>query len=126
MRQGHIQCLEKFCMEGLRLKGLHNNEEYTERLRMELGVIAARGFSKYFLTMNQISDKAKQKMLVGPGRGSAAGSLVAYALSVVHRVTWIDLWIDAMRQDTKAKSLGFSIGILMHARRCNWIRKRNG
>jgi len=74
--------LEKFCMEGLRLKGLHNDEEYTERLRMELGVIAARGFSKYFLTMNQISDKAKQKMLVGPGRGSAAGSLVAYALDI--------------------------------------------
>ena len=74
--------LEKFCMEGLRLKGLHDNEEYTERLRMELGVIAARGFSKYFLTMEQISTKAKQMMLTGPGRGSAAGSLVAYALDI--------------------------------------------
>ena len=37
--------LEKFCMEGLRLKNLHTNEEYTERLRQELGVIADRGFS---------------------------------------------------------------------------------
>ena len=48
---------EKFCMEGLRLKDLHTNEEYTERLREELAVISARGFSKYFLTMDQISKK---------------------------------------------------------------------
>jgi len=74
--------LEKFCVEGLRSKGLHNNQEYTERLREELNVISSRGFSKYFLTMDQISQKANQKMLVGPGRGSAAGSLVAYALDI--------------------------------------------
>ena len=74
--------LEKFCMEGLRLKNLHTNEEYTERLRQELGVIADRGFSKYFLTMDQICQKANEQMLAGPGRGSAAGSLVAYALDI--------------------------------------------
>lgn len=74
--------LEKFCMEGLRLKNLHTNEEYTERLRQELSVIADRGFSKYFLTMDQICQKANEQMLAGPGRGSAAGSLVAYALDI--------------------------------------------
>ena len=74
--------LEKFCIEGLRRLGLHTNEEYTERLRMELEVISDRGFSKYFLTMNQISQKANEVMLAGPGRGSAAGSLVAYALNI--------------------------------------------
>ena len=74
--------LEKFCMEGLRLKNLHTNEEYTERLRQELAVIADRGFSKYFLTMDQICQKANEQMLAGPGRGSAAGSLVAYALDI--------------------------------------------
>ena len=74
--------LEKFCIEGLRLKGLHTNTEYTERLRMELTVISDRGFSKYFLTMNEISKKANEVMLTGPGRGSAAGSLVAYALDI--------------------------------------------
>ncbi len=74
--------LEKFCIEGLRLKGLHTNSEYTERLRMELTVISDRGFSKYFLTMNEISKKANEVMLTGPGRGSAAGSLVAYALDI--------------------------------------------
>lgn len=74
--------LEKFCVEGLRLKNLHTNEEYTERLRQELSVIADRGFSKYFLTMEQICQKANEQMLAGPGRGSAAGSLVAYALDI--------------------------------------------
>lgn len=74
--------LEKFCIEGLRLKGLHTNTEYTERLRMELSVISDRGFSKYFLTMNEISKKANEVMLTGPGRGSAAGSLVAYSLNI--------------------------------------------
>lgn len=74
--------LEKFCMEGLRTKGLHSDSSYTSRLQMELDVIADRGFSKYFLTMNQISQKANEQMLAGPGRGSAAGSLVAYALDI--------------------------------------------
>lgn len=74
--------LEKFCIEGLRRLGLHASKEYNERLRMELSVISDRGFSKYFLTMNQISQRANEVMLTGPGRGSAAGSLVAYALNI--------------------------------------------
>jgi len=74
--------LSKFCIEGLRAKDLHHDSEYTSRLEMELGVISDRGFSKYFLTMNEISKKANDVMLTGPGRGSAAGSLVAYALDI--------------------------------------------
>ena len=74
--------LEKFCIEGLRRKGLHTNVEYTDRLKHELRVISDRGFSKYFLTMTEISDIANQIMLTGSGRGSAAGSLVAYALDI--------------------------------------------
>ncbi len=57
-------------------------KEYIERLHHELDVISNRGFSKYFLTMKAVSDKAKEVQLVGPGRGSAAGSLVAYALGI--------------------------------------------
>ncbi|MEC9472307.1 MAG: DNA polymerase III subunit alpha, partial [Pseudomonadota bacterium] len=49
---------------------------------MELDVIEDRGFSKYFLTMKAISDKANEVQLTGPGRGSAAGSLVAYVLGI--------------------------------------------
>ncbi len=74
--------LSKFCIEGLRAKNLHTNTKYTDRLEMELRVISDRGFSKYFLTMNEISKKANNVMLTGPGRGSAAGSLVAYSLDI--------------------------------------------
>jgi len=74
--------LRKFCFEGLRAKNLHTQQDYVERLELELGVIEGRGFSKYFLTMNQISKKANEVMITGPGRGSAAGSLVAYAMDI--------------------------------------------
>jgi len=76
------QALVNFALEGLKDKGLHTNKEYTDRLRRELNVIDDRGFSKYFLTMKSIVDVATDMMLPGPGRGSAAGSLVAYALNI--------------------------------------------
>jgi DNA polymerase-3 subunit alpha len=76
------QALVNFALEGLKDKGLHTNKEYTDRLRLELNVIDDRGFSKYFLTMKSIVDVATDMMLTGPGRGSAAGSLVAYALNI--------------------------------------------
>ena len=76
------QALVNFALEGLKDKGFHTNKEYTDRLRHELNVIDDRGFSKYFLTMKSIVDVATDMMLPGPGRGSAAGSLVAYALNI--------------------------------------------
>ena len=63
-------------------RNLTSAKKYKPRLDRELKVIADRGFSKYFLTMKAISDKANATMLSGPGRGSAAGSLVAYALGI--------------------------------------------
>jgi len=56
--------------------------KYEARLKHELKVIADRGFSKYFLTMKAIADKTNEVQLSGPGRGSAAGSLVAYSLGI--------------------------------------------
>ena len=76
------QALIKLSMDGLKDLGLHSNDEYLNRLKSELKVIDDRGFSKYFLTMKAISDRALDTMLTGPGRGSAAGSLVAYALNI--------------------------------------------
>jgi len=57
-------------------------KEYAERLTHELQVIKERGFSKYFLTMKAIADKATSMQITGPSRGSAGGSLVAYALGI--------------------------------------------
>ena len=81
---GHTatQALVNMSLEGLRNAGLHKNKEYVDRLRHELDVIDDRGFSKYFLTMKAIADRANRCMLTGPGRGSAAGSLVAYVLNI--------------------------------------------
>ena len=79
--------LERLSLEGLakilKRRGLKERmTEYKERLEHELSVISGRGFSKYFLTMKAISDKTSESQLSGPGRGSAAGSLVAYALGI--------------------------------------------
>ena len=68
---------------------------------MELGVIDDRGFSKYFLTMKAIADRANTIQLTGPGRGSAAGSLVAYALGItqVDPIRWNLLFERFLRKD---------------------------
>ena len=76
------QALTSLSIEGLKSFNLHENQEYIDRLKHELHVIDDRGFSKYFLTMKAISDRASENMLTGPGRGSAAGSLVAYVLKI--------------------------------------------
>ena len=74
--------LRQFSYDGLAVLGFAEDGEYIDRLERELAVISDRGFSKYFLTMKAISDRAMDAMLVGPGRGSAAGSLVAYVLKI--------------------------------------------
>ena len=57
-------------------------EEYIERLDFELEVIAEKGFESYFFVMADLVQWAKKEMIVGPGRGSAAGSLCCYALGI--------------------------------------------
>ena len=76
------EALQKLTAEGLRTLGLSHRKEYLDRAAMEIEVIESRGFSKYFLTMKAIADRAKETQLVGAGRGSAAGSLVSYALGI--------------------------------------------
>ena len=62
-------------------------EKYTKRLRTELEIIKKMGFAGYFLIVSDFIKYAKHNDVpVGPGRGSAAGSLVAYAI----RITDID------------------------------------
>ncbi|MCE8008510.1 DNA polymerase III subunit alpha [Aestuariivita sp.] len=57
--------------------------EYEERLEFELGIIEGMGFPGYFLIVADFIKWAKEKHIpVGPGRGSGAGSLVAYALTI--------------------------------------------
>ena len=76
------QALLDFCKKGLIEKGLHEDPVYIDRLREEFAVIKSKNFSEYFLTMKAILDIAREKMLIGPGRGSGAGSLVNYVLGI--------------------------------------------
>jgi DNA polymerase-3 subunit alpha len=77
--------LERLCREGIARRypgGPPPGCE--ERLRFELGVIGEMGFASYFLIVWDYMRWARENGVgVGPGRGSAAGSLVAYALRIV-------------------------------------------
>lgn len=59
------------------------NEEQTARLDMELGVLNKMGYNGYFLIVQDFINWGKdQGIIFGPGRGSAAGSIIAYALKI--------------------------------------------
>ncbi len=76
--------LRKLSLKGLN-KRLANNvpNEYLERLEKELDVIDEMGFNDYFLIVyDYVLYAKKNHILVGPGRGSAAGSLVSYTLGI--------------------------------------------
>ena len=76
--------LEHLCHEGLRtLYGPEPSQEVLDRMSYELGVIKNMGFPAYFLIIWDFINWARsQGIPVGPGRGSAAGSLVAYLLGI--------------------------------------------
>ena len=77
-----LKTLKDLCKKSLVEKGL-DNETYKERLKEELQVIEDKNFSSYFLVVSDMVGWAKQnEILVGPGRGSAAGSLVCYLLGI--------------------------------------------
>ena len=76
--------LKKLCIDGLkRLFGDSVGKVYVDRLKYELEVINKMGFCNYFLVVWDYVKYAKDNnILVGPGRGSAAGSLVSYILDI--------------------------------------------
>ena len=75
--------LEKLCREGLVRRYGEKASEVEERLNYELGVIKKMGYVDYFLIVWDFIHFAKSKdIMVGPGRGSAAGSVVAYSLEI--------------------------------------------
>ncbi len=96
----HAESLQRFAEEGfLRRVGeglidltKHSEAEYRERISYELSVIDSMGFSAYFLIVRDFVAYAKGAGIpVGPGRGSGAGSLVAYCVGITD--------IDPMQYD---------------------------
>lgn len=76
--------LRELCLEGFKDRyGDHPSEEAKERLEYELKMIHKMGFDTYFLIVHDFVDFAKKKgIIVGPGRGSAAGAIIAYCLYI--------------------------------------------
>lgn len=75
--------LNKLCYEGLEERYTENLDKLKERLEYELGVIQKMGYVDYFLIVWDFIRFARDHdIMVGPGRGSAAGSLVSYTLGI--------------------------------------------
>jgi len=75
--------LRQLAEKGLESLQKASDPVYRERLEEELGVIASKNFASYFLVVADMINWAKENnIMVGPGRGSAAGSLVCYSLGI--------------------------------------------
>ncbi len=104
--------LRHLAEEGLQERGFADLDEYRSRLDSELQTISELGFSPYFLIVWDLVEEARRRgVLVGPGRGSAAGSIVCFCLKITgldpiehglffsrflnkSRVSWPDIDID--------------------------------
>ena len=74
---------EKLCMDGFARRYPDRPEEYLKQLRYEMAMIRKMGFVDYFLIVSDFIAFAKGNGIpVGPGRGSAAGSMVSYCLNI--------------------------------------------
>jgi len=104
------------CKKGMRDLKLDTNPEYVARLKMELEDIKYLKFENYFLTLYYVFDRAQKRTLIGPGRGSGAGSLVNFVLGITsvdpikfdllwerflgrHKVAWPDIDTDVGDRD---------------------------
>lgn len=76
--------LERLALEGMLSRlGKEPGKQYTDRLRVELDIIKKMDYSSYFLIVWDFISYAKKKGIpVGPGRGSAAGSIVSFCLGI--------------------------------------------
>ena len=79
----NLQFLEKLCDDGLKARGMADDEVARERLKYEISVISGMGFVDYFLIVYDFIRFARENgIMIGPGRGSGVGSLCAYCLRI--------------------------------------------
>ncbi|MDI6808357.1 MAG: DNA polymerase III subunit alpha [Candidatus Eisenbacteria bacterium] len=79
----HEDCLRDVAKAGMAMRFPQASGEIEERVEFELKTICEMGFASYFLVVRDFIDRARREgIAVGPGRGSAAGSLVAYCLGI--------------------------------------------
>lgn len=82
--QDHFEYLKNMAQEGMRRRyGENIPEEYQKRLDYELSVISRMGYVDYYLIVHDFINHARSRNIpVGPGRGSGAGSITAYAIGI--------------------------------------------
>jgi len=88
-------------------------EHYAARLERELVAIEQKAFESYFIVVADLIAWAKQRMLVGPGRGSSAGSLLCYLLGItevdpIPHGLLFERFIDLTRKDLPDIDIDFS------------------
>lgn len=99
------ETLEKLCIEGASELGIDLEDPvYKERYLREMSLIKQKDFVDYFLIVAEMVNGARETMLVGPSRGSAAGSLVCYlaGITTIDPIKWnllFDRFIDINRND---------------------------
>lgn len=88
-------------------------DEYAARLERELTLIFEKGYESYFLVVADLISWAKQRMLVGPGRGSSAGSLLCFLTAItevdpIPHGLLFERFIDVTRDDLPDIDIDFS------------------
>jgi DNA polymerase III alpha subunit len=106
--------LEQICREGIVFRKMQDRwtQEYEDRLQYELELIRSKDFESYFIIVADMVHYAKQHMLVGPSRGSAAGSLVCYTARIteidpIPPKLYFERFIDVSRTDLPDIDLDF-------------------
>ena len=106
--------LEAICRAGIKFRKMESiwTDEYETRLKYELDLIRSKDFESYFIIVADMVHYAKQHMLVGPSRGSAAGSLVCYTARIteinpIPPKLYFERFIDVSRTDLPDIDLDF-------------------
>jgi DNA polymerase-3 subunit alpha len=116
--------------KGLSRRGRADDDRYRRRLTAELSIIRRLGFAAYFLIVADLVDHLRREgVRVGPGRGSAAASLVAYALGItaVDPVRWglvFERFLNPERGDLPDIDLDIEDG--RRAEAVRWLREQYG
>lgn len=97
--------VEEWARAGAEERGIDLDEEtYSKRFNLEMAIIREKSFEDYFTLVGDLVRYAKEHMLVGPGRGSAGGSLICYLMGIteldpIQHGTLFERFIDPARSD---------------------------
>ena len=114
LKPARPETLLKMCKDGAKRTGTNLKDPvYKERLKYELGLIAEKEYEDYFYIVADICQFARERMVVGPARGSSCGSLVCYLLGIttIDPIPYgliFERFIDINRDDLPDIDIDFS------------------